>query len=39
MLDLLKKYPELKRAYLRDDGQEAKHTFKYILMLRDKQKR
>lgn len=39
MLDLLKKYPELKRAYLRDDGQEAKHTFKYILMLRDRQKR
>ena len=38
MLDLLKKYPELKQAYLKDDSQEAKHTFKYLLILRDKQK-
>lgn len=38
MLDLLKKYPELKQAYLKDDSQEAKHTFKYLLILRDKQR-
>lgn len=38
MLDLLKKYPELKQAYLKDNSQEAKHTFKYLLILRDKQK-
>ena len=38
MLELLKKYPELKQAYLKDDSPEAKHTFKYLLELRDKQK-
>ena len=27
MLQLLKNYPELKQAYLKDDSQEAKHTF------------
>ena len=30
MLQLLKNYPELKQAYLKDDSQEAKHTFKYL---------
>lgn len=38
MLELLKKHPELKQAYLKDDSPEAKHTFKYLLELRDKQK-
>lgn len=38
MLQLLKNYPELKQAYLKDDSQEAKHTFKYLLELRNKQK-
>ena len=36
MLELLKEYPELKQAYLKDDSPEAKHTFKYLLELRDK---
>ena len=39
MLYLLKNYPELKQAYLKDDSQEAKHTFKYLLELRNKQKK
>ena len=39
MLQLLKNYPELKQAYLKDDSQEAKHTFKYLLELRNKQKK
>ena len=30
MLQLLKNDPELKQAYLNDDSQEAKHTFKYL---------
>lgn len=34
MLQLLKNYPELKQAYLKDDSQEAKHTFKYLLELK-----
>lgn len=38
MLQLLKNDPELKQAYLNDDSQEAKHTFKYLLELRNKQK-
>ncbi len=37
MLGLLKKYPELKQAYLKDASPEAKHTFKYLLELQDKQ--
>ena len=32
-------YPELKQAYLKDDSQEAKHTFKYLLELQNKQKK
>ena len=39
MLQLLENYPELKQAYLKDDSQEAKHTFKYLLELRNKQKK
>ena len=39
MLQLLKNYPELKQAYLKDDSQEAKHTFKYLLELQNKQKK
>ena len=39
MLQLLKNYPELKQAYLKADSQEAKHTFKYLLELRNKQKK
>ena len=39
MLQLLKNYPELRQAYLKDDSQEAKHTFKYLLELRNKQKK
>ena len=38
MVELLKKSPELKKAYLKDDSQEAKHTFKYLLKLKDQQK-
>ena len=39
MLKLLKNDPELRQAYLNDDSQEAKHTFKYLLELRNKQKK
>ena len=39
MLQLLKNYPELKQAYLKDDSQEAKHTFKYLLELQNNQKK
>lgn len=35
MVELLKKSPELKKAYLKDDSQEAKHTFKYLLELKE----
>ena len=38
MVELLKKSPELKKAYLKDDSQEAKHTFKYLLKLKEQQK-
>ena len=38
MVELLKKSPELKKAYLKDDSQEAKHTFKYLLELKEQQK-
>lgn len=38
MLQLLKKYPDLKQAYLKDDSQEAKHTFRYLLELQNRQK-
>ena len=34
MVELLKKSPELKKAYLKEDSQEAKHTFKYLLELK-----
>lgn len=37
MLQLLDKHPEWKEAYLKEDSREAKHTFKYLLMLRDEQ--
>ena len=35
MVELLKKSPELKKAYLKEDSQEAKHTFKYLLELNE----
>ncbi len=38
MSQLLKNDPELKQAYLKDNSQEAKYTFKYLLELRNKQK-
>ena len=38
MVELLKKSPELKKAYLKEDSQEAKHTFKYLLELMEQQK-
>lgn len=38
MVGLLKKSPKLKKAYLKDDSQEAKHTFKYLLELKEQQK-
>ncbi len=38
MFQLLKNDPELKQAYLKDNSQEAKYTFKYLLELRNKQK-
>ena len=38
MVELLKKSPELKKAYLKEDSQEAKHTFKYLLELKERQK-
>ena len=38
MVELLKKSPELKKAYLKDDSQEAKHTFKFLLELMEQQK-
>ena len=38
MVELLKKSPELKKAYLKEDSQEAKHTFKYLLELKEQQK-
>ena len=31
--------PLVKQAYLKDDSQEAKHTFKYLLELQNKQKK
>lgn len=37
MLQLLSDYPEYSQNYMQEGGQEAKHTFKYLLMLRDKQ--
>ena len=38
MVELLKKSPELKKAYLKEDSQEAKYTFKYLLELKEQQK-
>ena len=38
MVELLKKSPELKKAYLKEDSQEAKHTFKCLLELKEQQK-
>lgn len=35
MLELLEKHPEWKEDYLKENSQEAKHAFKYLLMLRD----
>lgn len=37
MLELLKDHPDWRKTYLKQDNQEAKHTFKYLLMLKDKQ--
>lgn len=39
MLQLLDKYPDWKQAYLKDDSHEAKHTFNYLLKLRDEQEK
>lgn len=39
ILQLLEKYPDLKESYLKDDSQEAKHAFKYLLELHNKQKK
>lgn len=39
MLRLLEKYPEWKQSYLKGGNLEAENTFKYLLMLRDKQKK
>ena len=39
MVRLLEKYPEWKQAYLKGHTQEAANTFKYLLMLRDKQQK
>lgn len=36
MLELLEQYPEWKQAYLKENSQEAKYTFKYLLMIRNK---
>lgn len=38
LLPLLENHPELKEAYLKENGQEAKHTFDYLLKLRDENK-
>ena len=38
MVELLKKSPELKKAYPKEDSQEAKYTFKYLLELKEQQK-
>ncbi|WP_303015116.1 DUF6563 family protein [uncultured Bacteroides sp.] len=39
MVRLLDKYPEWKQAYLKEDSQEAKNTFGYLLKLRDVQEK
>ena len=39
MLQILDKYPEWKQAYLKEDSQEAKETFDYLLKLRDSQEK
>ena len=39
MLQILDKYPEWKQAYLKEDSQEAKDTFDYLLKLRDSQEK
>ena len=38
MLRLLETYPEFKKAYQKENGQEAKHIFKYLQQLEDSQK-
>lgn len=35
MLQLLEKYPEMRKAYQKENGQESKHTFKYLEKLED----
>lgn len=37
MIQLLDKYPEWKQAYIKEDSREAKHTFKYLLKLKELQ--
>ena len=39
MVQILDKYPEWKQAYLKEDSQEAKETFDYLLKLRDSQEK
>ena len=39
MVQILDKYPEWKQAYLKEDSQEAKDTFDYLLKLRDSQEK
>lgn len=39
MVRLLDEYPEWKQAYLKEDSQEAKNTFGYLLKLRDVQEK
>lgn len=39
MVRLLDKYPEWKQTYLKEDSQEAKNTFGYLLKLRDVQEK
>lgn len=38
MLKLLEKHPDWQQAYQKENSQEAKHVFKYLLMLRDEKK-
>lgn len=39
MLQLLENHPDWKKAYQKDDSHEAKHTFEYLLKLRDEQEK
>lgn len=36
MLRLLEKYPSLKEAYMKENSQEAEHTFKYLQKLKER---